>query len=79
MPLMEQQYGWSPIMTSVHFLPTGFCSIFITGFIPALVKAVSPKWTLMIGLGLEFIASMILPFANSAERYYSYLIPAIAM
>jgi MFS family permease len=79
MPLMEQQYGWSPIMTSIHFLPTGFCSMIITPFVPPLVKAVSPKWAIIIGLGLEFIASMILPFANSAARYYSFLIPAMAM
>jgi hypothetical protein len=79
MPLMEQQYGWSPIITSLHFLPTGFCSMVITGFVPRLVRAVSPKWAIMIGLGLEFIASMLLPFANSPERYYSYLIPAMAM
>lgn len=79
MPLMQEQYQWSAIMTSIHFLPTGICSMIVAGFVAPLVKAASPKWAIMLGLGMELIASVLLPFANSPERYYSFLIPAMIM
>lgn len=51
----------------------------VAGFVAPLVKAASPKWAIMLGLGMELIASVLLPFANSPERYYSFLIPAMIM
>ncbi|KAF8308262.1 MFS general substrate transporter, partial [Clavulina sp. PMI_390] len=77
MPLMQETYHWSPIMTSVHFLPTGICSMAIANFVPTLVRVASPKWAVMIGLGMELAASVLLPFADTPQRYYSFLIPAM--
>lgn len=79
MPLMQAEYHWSAILSSVRFLPAGISATLVAGVAATLVKYVSPKWTISGGFALQFIASMLLPFANTKERYWSYLFPSFIM
>lgn len=79
MPLMQSEYHWSALMASVHFLPAGISGTLIAGVASTFVKYVSPKWAISFGLVLEIIATLLLPFANTRERYWSYLFPSFFM
>ena len=79
MPYFQNVYHWSPIMSSVRFLPTGVFSGAVAGVSAEFVKYVNPKWTILGGLVLEFIASLLLPFANTSVRYWSFLFPCFVM
>ncbi|KAF9517779.1 hypothetical protein BS47DRAFT_1338969 [Hydnum rufescens UP504] len=79
MPLFEADYHWSAVSTSVHMLPAGTFSILVAGIASKLVEYVNPKWTILGGLTLDIIATFLLPFANSRERYWSYIFPAFAI
>jgi hypothetical protein len=68
MPLFEASYHWSPVITSVHILPTGTFSALVAGVSSKLVEYVNPKWTILGGLTFDIIATFLLPFANSKER-----------
>lgn len=76
MPIMQSEYHWSALMASVHFLPAGISGTLIAGFASSMVKYVSPKWSISFGLVLEIIATLLLPFANTKEKYWSYLFPS---
>jgi hypothetical protein len=66
-------------MSAVHFLPTGVFSALVAGVASNFVKHVSPKWTILGGLTLDFIGSMIIPFANSSSKYWSHLFVAFTI
>jgi fucose permease len=79
MPRMQNVYHWSPLLTSVHFLPNGVIAMAISTAVALFVKYFSPKWTILGGLTLSFIATVILPFADTADKYWSHLFPAFVM
>ena len=79
MPRFQGVYHWDPIMSSIRFLPTGIGAIFIAIMAPNLVKLTSPKWIILGGLTLAFIATMILPFAPKSTDYWSHLLPSFLM
>lgn len=79
MPLFQEQYNWGTVMTAVHFLPTGIFSALVAGVSSNFVKHVNPKWSILGGLTLDFIASMILPFADKSNKYWSHLFVAFTI
>lgn len=79
MPLMMGTYHWSAILSAVRFLPAGISGTLIAGIASTMVKYWSPKYTILAGLVLEFIASMLLPFADTKGKYWSYLFPSFVM
>lgn len=80
MPRFIGTYHWSPIMSAVRFLPAGIAGTITAGIASsALVKYWSPKYTITAGLVLEFIASMILPFADTKAKYWDHLFVAFLM
>ena len=76
---MISEYHWSAITSAVHFLPVGVSATVIAFVAPTLVKLWSPKYSIAAGLALEFIATMLLPFATSKRRYWGYEFPAFIM
>lgn len=79
MPRMQEVYHWSPIMTSVRFLGVGIFGAAVAGNSSRFVNKVQAKWVILGGLTLQFIATMILPFAGSSGKYWSHLFPAFIM
>ncbi|KAI0045819.1 MFS general substrate transporter [Auriscalpium vulgare] len=76
MPLFQTVYGWSAIMASVHFLPTGIFSGAIAGVSGSFPKYINPKWSIFIGLLADIVATIMLPFPNTSARYWSIIFPA---
>lgn len=76
---MQDVYHWSPIMTSVRFLGVGIFGGAVAANSSKFVDKVQAKWAILGGLTLEFIASIILPFADTSGKYWSHLFPAFIM
>ncbi|KAI0049700.1 MFS general substrate transporter [Auriscalpium vulgare] len=75
-PRFQEVYGWSAILTAIHFLPTGIFAGLIAGFAGMFPKYVNPKWTILFGLCVDIVATILLPFANKSDRYWSLIFPA---
>ncbi|CCM02246.1 uncharacterized protein FIBRA_04327 [Fibroporia radiculosa] len=71
----ETVYGWSAIITALHFLPIAL------GIFPAVPVAATLqskmrlKWVLLIGFVLITAGTILLPFANSKEHYWPLAFP----
>ncbi|KAJ3928040.1 MAG: MFS general substrate transporter [Lentinula lateritia] len=71
----QEIYGWSAIITAVHFLPLGLIAIPAAGIATTLQKYFSLKWVLIIGSVMSIAGSLLFPFANSHSRYWSLVFP----
>ncbi|KAI0042429.1 MFS general substrate transporter [Auriscalpium vulgare] len=76
MPLFQNVYQWGAIMTAVRFLPTGLFSGAIAGPSGSFPKYVSPKWTILGGLVLDIISTIMLAFGDTRAKYWSIMFPA---
>ncbi|KAF8308254.1 MFS general substrate transporter [Clavulina sp. PMI_390] len=72
-------YGWSPVIASVHFLPNGIIAIFCAGAVNALAKVWPPKYVITMGLCLAIVGSVLLPFGDRRQRYWSIDFPAFVI
>jgi len=77
--LWEVVYFWSPIKTAVHFLPIGlglFPGLALSG---VLQSKISLKWVIFIGFLLICVGSLLLPFADSPERFWPFAFPGFLL
>jgi MFS family permease len=73
--LWQQVYGYSAVQTAIRLLPL-LCIVFIAGpTVDILQKKLPLKRVINIGHVLVLIGTVILPFANTKERYFSFVIP----
>ncbi|KAF8305938.1 MFS general substrate transporter [Clavulina sp. PMI_390] len=72
-------YGWSPIIAAVHFLPNGIIAIFCAGAVSALAKVWPPKYVITMGLCLVVLGSVLLPFGDRRQRFWSLDLPAFLL
>ncbi|KAJ7581366.1 MFS general substrate transporter [Mycena floridula] len=75
----QEVYGWSAITTAVHFLPIGLMAIPIFIMSDIFQKKYPLKWVLMTGLVLAMLASAMLPFADSKEKYWRLTFPGLLL
>lgn len=78
-PLWQEVYGWSTIMTAVRFLPLGIFAFVVAMFATSLPKYAHPRWIILIGLILVWIATILLPFADRKSRYWSLNFPSFTL
>ncbi|KAJ4469965.1 MFS general substrate transporter [Lentinula edodes] len=71
----QEIFGWSAIITAVHFLPLGLSAVPAAGIATMLQQYFPLKWVLMIGSVLSIIGSLLFPFGNSHSRYWSFVFP----
>lgn len=71
----QEIYHWSVITAALRMLPLGTIA-FAVSFTTPLFKRISPKWVLTAALLLNVIATVLLRFANTPDRYWSYNFPA---
>ncbi|KAJ7020960.1 major facilitator superfamily domain-containing protein [Mycena alexandri] len=84
--LWEVVYQWSAIKTAVHFLPIGL-GMFPGLLISAQLQArLGLKWVIFIGFVLVCIGTVLLrlvtillPFADSAARYWRFAFPGFLL
>jgi len=75
MPLYEDVYHWSAIKTAVRFLPCGIVSGVVAAYSPRLI-AMGAKWSILLGVMLNLAATLLLPFADRRDRYWSLVFPS---
>ena len=76
MDYFQTEYHWSTILTAIRFLPTGTFSAPIGMFGGSFPKYINIRYSILIGMGLELVATILLPFADTRERYWSLMFPA---
>ncbi|TDL21965.1 MFS general substrate transporter [Rickenella mellea] len=77
--LWQEVYGWSTILTAVHFLPIGVVSapfMFTSGYFTQLFPL---KYVMLCGQVLLLAGSILLPFANSPAHYWPLSFPAMCI
>ncbi|KAF8636098.1 hypothetical protein AX17_003803 [Amanita inopinata Kibby_2008] len=75
----QEVYGWSTIITAVHFLPLGIASIpfmAASGFLQQLVPL---KYVIVVGQIIAIVGTVLLPFADSAAHYWRFAFPGICI
>ncbi|OBZ74339.1 hypothetical protein A0H81_05766 [Grifola frondosa] len=77
--LYQEVYGWSTIIAAVHFLPLGLVSFVMVVVSSALQRRFPLKLVILLGQVLALAGSVILPFASSKERYWSFTFPGFVL
>jgi hypothetical protein len=68
-------YGYSAIIAAVRFLPVGIAAGFIPPIISKLATFTPAKRIILGSLTLTFIGTILLPFADQKNRYWSLVFP----
>ena len=66
-------------MTAVRFLPLGVFAFATAMLSPMLPRYVHPRWIILAGLALTFIATVLFPFASEPRHYFPLLFPAFVL
>ncbi|KAF8151209.1 major facilitator superfamily domain-containing protein [Mycena galopus ATCC 62051] len=73
--LWQQVYGWSSIVTMVHFLPVCLMGTLCVGVAEVLQKVLRLKYNILLGLALAIGGTALLPLANSEHNYWRFTFP----
>lgn len=73
--LWQQVYQWSPLSVALRMIPNGAVSLFVS-FTSGWARVVSPKWIILGGQALVFVATILLATADSPHKYFSHVLPA---
>ncbi|KAF9022024.1 MFS general substrate transporter [Rhodocollybia butyracea] len=71
----QEVYGWSAIITAVHFLPLGLIGVPATVIATMMQQRMSLKWVMVVGNSLAIIGSLLLPFAKQRQHYWTLVLP----
>jgi nitrate/nitrite transporter NarK len=52
---------------------------FLASFTGSLSRVINPKWMIITGQLLVIIATLLLAFADRADRYWSFVFPGFVM
>ncbi|KAJ3993679.1 major facilitator superfamily domain-containing protein, partial [Lentinula boryana] len=75
----QEIFGWSPIITAVHFLPIGISAIPSAVLADQLRLKYGFKWLLACGNLLATIGSILLPFGSSHSAYWPIIFPGLVI
>jgi len=75
----QMVFEWSTIKTAVHFLPLGLVSFPIMGVASVLQQNLPLKWVILVGEGLVLIGTALLPFADTAAKYWRFAFPGFVI
>ncbi|KAM5541656.1 hypothetical protein V8D89_004846 [Ganoderma adspersum] len=74
----QDVWKWSAISTAIHMLPIGVLA-FAMSFTGSLSRVINSKWIILSGEGMCSIATILFAFADSPERYWSFIFPAFVL
>ncbi|KAJ7877970.1 major facilitator superfamily domain-containing protein [Mycena olivaceomarginata] len=77
--LWEVVYGWSAIKTALHFLPVGLGMFPVLPLAAGLQSKLRLKWVIVIGFVLICTGTALLPFADSADKYWRFGFPGFLL
>ncbi|KDR69690.1 hypothetical protein GALMADRAFT_282590 [Galerina marginata CBS 339.88] len=72
-------YGWSPFKIGMHSLPMGVTAVIVCIVLPGYILKLPPKIALVAATSMSAIFSILLVFANSRDRYWSYTFPSMIL
>ncbi|KAA1467133.1 MFS general substrate transporter [Dentipellis sp. KUC8613] len=76
--LWQGVYHRSPISTAIHLIPSSVAAFFAS-FTGPLSRHISPKWLILLGQLLIIAASLLLAFADGADKYWRLDFPGFAL
>ena len=65
-----------PVANTISRLPLGIIAGIVSVFASSFTKYVSAKRLIVGGLALVTVATVLLPFADTPERYWPFIFPA---
>ncbi|PFH50117.1 hypothetical protein AMATHDRAFT_4276 [Amanita thiersii Skay4041] len=77
--LWQEVYGWSTIITAVHFLPLGLVSIpfmAASGFLQQLFPL---KYVIIVGQLIAIAGTALFPFADTPPHYWRFAFPGMCL
>jgi MFS family permease len=77
--LWELVYGWSSMKSAIHFLPIALGMFPILPLSAGLQSKIRLKWVILIGQVLVLAGTVLLPFADSPERYWRFAFPGFLL
>ncbi|KAF9636612.1 aminotriazole resistance protein [Lasiodiplodia theobromae] len=77
--LQLQDFGFSALQTSVHFLPLGITACVVNFIIPHLLSPVGPRLLLTISWILAIVGVFLLSLMNSNDDYWRYCLPGMIL
>ncbi|KAF7770757.1 hypothetical protein Agabi119p4_6731 [Agaricus bisporus var. burnettii] len=75
----QNVYHWSPLITALHFLPLGTFAGLVTVTISAFRKHFPLKWILISAQVLALVATLLLTFGDSPQRYFPFVFPGFIL
>ncbi|KAH7061893.1 MFS general substrate transporter [Auriculariales sp. MPI-PUGE-AT-0066] len=74
--MWQEVYEWSAVKAAIHFLPIGLVAGPIMLFSGPLTERFEKKYVLIFSQLLIIISTVILPFADTADKYWRLAFPA---
>jgi len=75
--IFQDLFFWSPIKAALHFLPLGITGGFTTILVGTYGHLLSRRVLLISGQVFMLVGSILLAFASTESRYWSYILPAM--
>lgn len=72
-------YGWSALEIGLHSLPMGVTAVIVCVLLPSFILKIPPQIALVIATSMSGAFSILLVFADSRERYWSYTFPSMIL
>lgn len=72
-------YKWTPLTVSLHVLPIGITSAIVTVVLTLLGSKIPTRPALICAYAVCGLFSILLAFASSKDRYWSFVFPAIIL
>ncbi|KAH7090873.1 MFS general substrate transporter [Auriculariales sp. MPI-PUGE-AT-0066] len=74
--MWQDVYGWSAVNAAVHFLPVGLVAGPLMIFSASWTERFEKKYILIASQVLVIISTVILPFADSPDKYWRLAFPS---
>ncbi|KAF5387421.1 hypothetical protein D9757_007779 [Collybiopsis confluens] len=75
--LWQEVYGWTALITAVHFLPISLTGVPVIILSDVLQKKFPLKWVTLAGMIITVAGTVLLPFADAKDKYWRFAFPAL--
>ncbi|TCD70034.1 hypothetical protein EIP91_005286 [Steccherinum ochraceum] len=72
-------YSWTPFTVGLHVLPMGITSVVVCTVLPYFILQLPPRLGLLGANLMAGLFSILLVFADTRERFWSFIVPAMIL
>ncbi|KAF8968804.1 major facilitator superfamily domain-containing protein [Flammula alnicola] len=72
-------YQWSPLTIGLHGLPMGVTAVIVCVLLPRYILQLPPRISLVIATSMSGLFSILMVFADSRDRYWSFVFPSMVL